>query len=223
MPLQRLIVDKAQVVTCALVIRQIAADATELLGYPVSVHGSLVRGKQPLFSLHDPVEVGQAFPGLLEPPAAQDVTDGWLTLAARFTLPAAEQAEVRFENNSLVISLSADQLGRWMNFVALTMEDQLYWQVPQVPLLRLCKVAVVGADSTTTTRLQVLRSVLNLEQDTRRSAIVQSEGTLREWSATQGLPHDLSSRDLAHVAFRFGRYRLAYEISELEDMSDATV
>jgi hypothetical protein len=110
-----------------------------------------------------------------------------------------------------------------MNFVALAMQDQLYWQVPHAPLLRLCKVAVVGADSATTTRLQVLRSVLSLEQDARRSAIVRSEDTLREWLATQGVPHDLSSRDLSEVAFRFGRYRLAYEISELEDMRDATV
>lgn len=222
-PLQHLVVDKAQVVTCALVIRPIAADAAELSGYPVSGHGKLVRGTQPLFSLHAPVEVAQVFPGLLQPPTPQEVTGGWLTLAARLMLPEAEQAEVRFENNSLVIALSADQLGRWMNLVALAMQAQLYWQVPHAPLLKLCKVAVVGADSATTTRLQVLRSVLNLEQDARRGEIVRSEGTLREWLAAQGLPHDMSSRDLADVAFRFGRYRLAYEISELEDMSDAPV
>lgn len=222
-PLQHLVVDKAQVVTCALVIRQIAAEAAELSGYPISGNGNLVRGKQPLFSLHDPVEVGQVFPVLLEPPTPQEVTDGWLTLAARLMLPEAEQAEVRFENNLLVIALSADQLGRWMNFVALAMQDQLYWQVPQAWLLKLCKVAVVGADPSTTTRLQVLRSVLGLERDARRGTIVQSEDTLREWLASQGLPHDLSSRDLADVAFRFGRYRFAYEISELRDMSDATV
>lgn len=222
-PMQHLVVDKAQVVTCTLVVRQGNADGVALSGYPVSVHGNLVRGIQPLFSLHDTVEIGQVFPVLWEPPTPREVTDGWLTLAARLLLPEAEQAEVRFENNSLVIALSADQIGRWMNFVALAMQGQLYWQVPQTPLLKLCKVAVVGADSATTMRLQVLRSVLNLEQDTRRSAVVQSEGTLREWLASQGLPHDLSSRDLADVAFRFGRYRLAYEISELEDMSDATV
>jgi hypothetical protein len=81
----------------------------------------------------------------------------------------------------------------------------------------------VGADSASTTRLQVLRSVLILEQDTRRGVIVRSEESLREWLATQEVPHDFSSRDLADVAFRFGRYRLAYEISELGDMSDATV
>jgi hypothetical protein len=222
-PLQHLVVDKAQVVTCALVARQIAADATKLLGYPVSVHGNLVRGKQPLFSLHDPDEIGQVFPGLLEQPTPLEVTDGWLTLATQLLLPEAEQAEVRFENNSLVIVLSVDQIGRWMTFVVLSMQDQLYWQVPQAPLLKLCKVAVVGADSATTTRLHVLRNILNLEQDARRGAIVRSDDTLREWLATQGLPQNSSLRDLADVAFRLGRYRLAYEISELEDMSDATV
>jgi hypothetical protein len=95
-------------------------------------------------------------------------------------LPEAEQAEVRFENGSLLIALSVDQLDRWMNFVALAMQDQLYWQVPQAPLLKLCKVAVVRANSATNMRLHVLRSVLSLEQNARRAAIVQSEGTLRE-------------------------------------------
>jgi hypothetical protein len=221
--LQHVVVDKAQVVTCALVMRQIAADVAELSGYPVSGHGNLIRGIQPLFSLHDLLEAEQAFPTLLKPPTPQEVKAGWLTLAARHMLPEAEQAEVRFESNSLVIALSADQLGRWINFVAIALQDQLYWQVPQAPLLKLCKVTVVGSDSATTTRLQVLRSVLILEQDTRRSVIVRSEDSLREWLSTQELPHELSSRDLADVAFRFGRYRLAYEISELGDMSDATV
>lgn len=222
-PLQHLVVDKAQVVTCTLVVRQGNADDVELSGYPVSVQGNLVRGKQPLFSLHDPVEVGRVFPGLLEPPTPKEVTDGWLTLAARLMLPEAEQAEVRFENNSLVIALSANQLGRWLNFVVLAMQDQLYWQVPQAPLHKLCKVVVVGANTATTSRLQVLRSVLNLEQDARRGAIVRSEGTFLEWLSSHGLSNDSSSRELADVAFRFGRYRIAYEISELEDMSDATV
>jgi hypothetical protein len=223
-PLQHLIVDKSQVVTCALVVRQCNADDVGLAAYPVSKHGTLIRSNSlPLFSLHDPIEVGQVVPGLSGTPSPQEITDGWLTLAARLMLPEAEQAEVRFENNLLVVSLSSDHLGRWMNFVALAMQNQLFWQVPQEHVLRLCKVAVVGADSATTTQLQVLRSVLSLEQDARRGAIVQSEDSLREWLATQGLPHDLSSRDLADVAFRFGRYRLAYEIGELEDMSDASV
>lgn len=222
-PLQHLIVDKAQVVTCALAIRQITADAAELSGYPVSGQGNLVRGRQPLFSLHDPIEIGQVFSGLLEPPTPQEVADSWLTLAARLILPEAEQAEVRFKNNSLVVALLPDQLYRWMNFVVLAMQDQLYWQVPQESLLKLCKVAVVGADSATTIRLQVLRSILSLEKDARQGAIVRSEDTFREWLVRQELPHESSSRDLADVAFRFGRYRLAYEISELEDMSDATI
>jgi hypothetical protein len=103
-PLQHLIVDKAQVVTC-VIVRQGNADGVELSGHPVSVHGNLVRGKgQPLFSLHDPIEMRQVFPGLLNAPTADEVTDGWLTLAARFMLSEPEQAEVRFENNSLVIA-----------------------------------------------------------------------------------------------------------------------
>jgi|GEM_PF-2295136 len=222
--LQHLVVDKAQSATCALVLRQGGTDAIELSAYPVSVNGNLIRGKeQPLFALQEADEIRQVFPAILTPPNPEHVVDGWLTLAGRLTLPDAELADVRFENNVLVVSLSEDQLDSWMNFVARAMQDQLYWQVPQATLLKLCKVAVVGADSATTTQLQILRSVLNLEQDARRAAIVQSEDSLREWLAAQELPHDLSSRELADVAFRFGRYRLAYEIGELEDMSDATV
>jgi hypothetical protein len=223
-PLQHLIVDKAQVATCALVVRCGNAGTVELSGYPVSVYGNLVRGKgQPLFSLHDPDEIRQVFPVLREPPSPKEVTDGWLTLAARLMLPKAEQADVRFENDVLVIRLAEEQLGRWTNLIALAMQDQLYWQVPRGPLLQLCKVFVEGVDSATSMRLQVLRSILNLEQDARRGAIVQSEAALREWLAVQGLPPGMSPRDLADVAFRFQRYRLAYEIAELEDMSDATV
>jgi hypothetical protein len=223
-PSQHLVVDKAQVVTCAFVVRQGNVDDVELSGYPVSVHGNLVRGKgQPLFSLRDPDDVGQVFPRLLEPPTPREVADGWLTLATRLMLPEAEQAKVRFEDNTLVITLLADQLDRWMNFVLLAMQDQLYCQVPQTPLLKLCKVAVVGADSAAIMRLQVLRGVLSLERDAQRGVILRSEDALREWLAAREVPRNSSSRDLADVAFWFGRYRLAYEISELEDMNDATV
>lgn len=222
-PLQHLVVDKAHVATCLLVVRHGDADDFALTGHPVSVHGDLVQVKQPFFSLHDPVEVSQVFPALMRPPTPQEVADGWLALAARLMLPEAEQAEVRLENNVLVTAILMDPIGPWMKFVALAMQGQFYWQIPQSPLLKLCKVAVEGADSATNSRLQVLRSVLILEQDSRRGEIVRSEDSLRDWLATQDVPHELSSRDLANAAFRFGRYRLAYEVSELGDMSDVAV
>jgi hypothetical protein len=222
--LQHLIVDKAQVVTCALVMRRGDTDSVELSGHPVSVNGNLVRGNgQPLISLRDPGEVREAFPVLLRLPSTEEVVDGWLTLAARLMLPEAEQAEVKFENDVLVVVLAEEHLGRWMNFLLLAMQDQLYWQVSKGPFLQLCKVAVEGADPDTSMRLQSLRCLLSLEQDSRQGKSVRSEGALREWLAVQGLPLDMSPRGLADVAFRFGRYRLAYEIAELEDMSDATV
>jgi hypothetical protein len=69
----------------------------------------------------------------------------------------------------------------------------------------------------------MLRTILRLEQDIKQSDIVLSAETLRDWLVAHDLPSNDSSRGLADLAFRFGRYRLAYQIGELEDMSDATV
>jgi hypothetical protein len=72
-------------------------------------------------------------------------------------------------------------------------------------------------------QLQTLRAILRLEQEPKRADIVRRGEMLRDWIGAQGLPSCPSLRGLANRAFRFGRYRLAYEIGELEDMTDATV
>jgi hypothetical protein len=221
---QHVIVDKAQVIACALVVRVNGSNATELVGYPVSAHGSMLRGKnQPLFSLHESGQIHQAFAALWSPPTAEEVTESWLALAAQNMLPGAEQAGVRFEEGRLVILLTADLLDRWGAFAALALQNHLRWQIPVGPLHKVCPVDVRGADAPATAQLQALRAVLRLEQDPRRADIVRGVETLRDWLAAQELSSCPSPRALAELAFRFARYRLAYEIAEMEDMSDAAV
>jgi hypothetical protein len=221
---QHLVVDKAQVITCALAARAEGPDVREVVGYPISAHGSLLRGKgQPLFALDDAEDILRAFPAIRPESNAEEVTESWMALAARSMLPEPERAVVRFEEGRLVALLTADLLGRWGTFVALAVQDQLRWHVAHGPLLRVCPVAVEGADAAASVQLQALRSVLRLEQDPKRADIVRSAAALRDWLAAQGLQPRPSPRGLADLAFRFGRYRLAYQVGELEDMADAPV
>lgn len=222
--LQHLIVDKSQVITCALVVRRNGSETIDLAGYAISVHGNLVRSKaQPLFLLNGPDDVHQAFPTLWSPPTPEQVTESWLALAARKMLLEPERVRARFEEGRLVILLTADLLDRWCAFVALAVRDHLHWYVPDGPFHRLCPVAVEGVDTPAAEQLQTLRAILRLEQEPKRADIVRRGEMLRDWIGAQGLPSCPSLRGLANRAFRFGRYRLAYEIGELEDMTDATV
>src|SRR5262249_14388351 len=87
---QHLIVDKAQVITCALVVSNGGSDTVQLAGYPSSVHGNLLRGKgQPLFSLDEADDIRRAFPALWSEPTAEQITESWVALAAGNMLPGA--------------------------------------------------------------------------------------------------------------------------------------
>lgn len=222
--LQHLVVDKAQLVTCALVARAWGAGVEGLVAYPVSAHGSLLPGKsQPLFSLDDADDIRKICPTLWTEPDAEQVTQSWLTLAAQKLLPEPERADVRFDGRRLVIVLTEALAGRWNDFVVLALQGELRWHVPCGDLLRLCPIAVEGADAQVSAQLQVLRSILTLELDPELADILRDSTRLENWLSAQGLAVCPSLRGLADLAFRFGRYRVAYQIAELEDMSDAPV
>lgn len=222
--MQHLMVDKAQVAACAFVVRRKGVDAVSLSAYPISAHGKLARGKErPLFSLHTADEIGHLVP-MYEPlPSQEEAIESWLQLAAQLKLPEPEHARVTFENSSLVIRISADQIDRWTAFVAVAMQEDLLWQVPRASVRELCSVTVAGIDAEAAARLDLLRCILALENDMRRDSIMQDAASVREWLAGQALPLEASPRDLADDAFQFGKYRLAYALAELEDMIDAAV
>lgn len=221
---RHIVVDKAQVVVCAVVIRMSGEDANDLAAYPVAAHGSLVGGRgQPLFCLRNSGDIDQAFPGLWSVPAPDKVTETWRTFAARHMLSEPDLASVRFEQDRLIVTLDSGLIEAWSAFVSLAVQDQLRWYVAIGPLCRLCPVVVEGGDVLAAEQLQALRAILRLEQVPERVAIIRDGSRLQSWITEQGLATCPSPRMLANMAFRFGRYRLAYELSELEDMSDAAV
>jgi hypothetical protein len=121
------------------------------------------------------------------------------------------------------VTLGSDLIESWGAFISLAVQDQLRWYVGAGPLCRLCPVAVEGSDAVAAEQLQTLRAILRLEQEPKRLDIVRHGDRLRHWITEQQLASRPSPRSLANMAFRFGRYRLAYELGELEDMSDAPV
>lgn len=222
--LQHLIVDKAQMATCAFVTHWEDSNVMELSAYPVSAHGKLLRGgERPLFTLDAPDEIQQLIP-LHEPqPSLGEAMEGWMQLASQIALPEPELAQVTFDDNSLLITVSDEQIGFWSELISIAMQSELYWHVPWRSMRLLCVISVAGADAAATARIDLLRGILALESDAQRDSIVHDADVMRKWLTEHSLPSASSLRDLAGEAFEFGRYRLAYELAELEDMNDAPV
>ena len=221
---QHLIVDKAQVLTSVLVARTEDSREVELTGYPVSIHGSLVKGKgQPYFSLHGPDDIHKAFPELGSFPTAEQVKQSWMAFAEQDMLAESQRADVRFDKGRLVVCISADLLERWGTFVVHALQDHLRWYISVGSLRRLCAIALEGTDEEARAQIQSLRVVIQLEEHPQRANVLLDMESLGGWLDGQSLQIRPSSRDLADLAFRHGCYRLAYEIGELEDMIDAAV
>ena len=182
------------------------SDAAELTGYPVSVHGGLVRGRdQPLFSLYSLADIHQAFPHIWSEPTAEEITESWMAFAMLNMLPECERAGVRYFEGRMEVLLTGDLVDCWSAFAALAIQGRLYWYVPVGPLYRLCSVTVEGADSLAAVQLQALHIILRLEQDPNRAEIVRTIQSLHDWLASRELRDHGSPRGLADLAFRYGR------------------
>ena len=218
---QRLVADKAQTIACALVINGIDGDT--LHAYPVSPRFNLVASNEPVFSIAGTSDIREAFPALTLVPTEELAYETWLELARHYRLAEPEQARVEYGGDTLTVSIPSEFVIAWSALVVPALKDGLYWYIPHGEFLRLCPVATAGADSAAAGRLNTMKTILDLEQQIGRSEVFSSAAALRMWLNMAEADTSPTLRELSEIAFQIRRYRLAYRIAELEDITDAEV
>jgi hypothetical protein len=221
---EQLVVDKAQSVMCAIVVHYTGEEPSSLAAYAISRQGNLLSHKEnPLFSLSVPAVIRNVFPTLSITSTSEQLDEAWTTLAAYYGVQEPETATVRQEGPDLRLAITLPLLESSPSLVAASLEGRLAWHLPATPFRRLCNVTFECSDHATAAILDALHAVLELEAASNRSELLQDIGQLEVWLHRQFAEHRPSLREMAETAFRFTKYRLSYDIAELEDMQDAAV
>jgi hypothetical protein len=222
--LEHIVVDKAQFTSCAILAKADGSGAIQLSAHPISSRGSLVQDREKaLFTLADQLDIQATFPDIFSEPADADLAKSWQLLASQYELSGTDANTIRFHSGRLTIGVTEEFLDQWKTFVTLVLQGQVCSQIGNGRLDRVCPAAIEAQDEVAARALNVLRVVLTLEGHAKRVEITRSAEVLEDWLPSAGLNSSCKARALAEFAFQFERYRLAYQIGELEDMRDAAV
>lgn len=220
----RLLVDKAQSVACAVVVPSAGPRPAPLRAYAVSAQGRLLSPRdRPLFSLYDPEAIRTVLAADSVSDAAEGAQSAWDSLARWFQVPDSQRATVRRQDSQLVIQLPLAVLEACPKLVVETLQGHCVGCLPAGSFNQLCEVRIEGAGPAAAERLAMLRAVLELGDTTEHRETRADPARLRRWVEQRLGDHPDGLRAVADTAFWMGRYPLAYELAEVEDMQDAAV
>lgn len=213
-----IVIDKAQLINCAILVKFSDDKPCELLAYPISPTGHLL-AMENLFSLTDEGAILKAFPYVNEMPNNARLRAAFVSLGQKYMLGNCENITLSGQRTRVTIESNNDDDINWARFYWRNMQGTIFCDIASASTIRMNKLHVENKSNNQRT--------INLLFEIHKSYL--SENNLKDifaykvWLSKKSHLTDEPIRKLACLAWEFGNYRLAYNLAQLEDIADATV
>jgi len=219
-----LIVDKACVIDAVLVIREEEEGTRSGNIYGLS-HKGRPPSQKPTFSIEGATMLTSAFPAL--PDQGQPIAPNEVLreLVPREELKRAGVTAARWrEDRVFVLGVRKDFVDANGVFIREALEESIRAYVPLgTDFVRVIRVSVEPADAEADRALRATCIALKLESSDNRNAVLEDQASFLSWMSGSAGTDGVEWPAVQEAAWRSKLHRLAYEISELEDMKDASL
>lgn len=213
-----LIVDKAQSVNCAILVKFNDNTPFELFGYPISPKGHLLTMDH-LFSLRGEDIIVRVFPYVDKIPDDEEMLAAFLLLKQKYMLGSIDDAMVASNRTHTTIEVSDDNGINWARFYWENIQGNAFFDITSETTTTMNKLVIESKSS----NQQMINHLFELNKSYLSENNLQDISTYRTWLSEKKNLTDESIGNLASLAWELGNYRLSYKIAELEDMVDAKV
>lgn len=213
-----IVIDKAQLINCAILVKFSNNKPFELLAYPISPTGHLL-AMDNLFSLTDERAILKVFPYINEIPDNKQSLAAFISLGQKYMLSNFENIIITSQRVHTTIESNNDDDINWTRFYWQNMQGNIFCDIASASTIRMNKLHVESKSNN--------QRAINLLFEIYKSYLSENNlkdiSTYKAWLSEKAHLTDEPIRKLASLAWEFGNYRLAYNLAELEDITDATV
>ncbi len=211
-----IVIDKAQVTNCALVVKFNDNEPCELFAYPISPKGHLLTINC-LFSLTGTESIVKVFPFINETPDIELSKKAINTLGQRYKLGNVDGVEVISGRTAAVITTSNDNDINWAEFYWQNVLGNIFCEIRLVNSIRMSRLLIESKSDTQ----RIVNHLYELDKSYRVENNLKDIATYKAWLAERPHLSDEPVVGLSSLAWEFGKYKLAYNLAEMEDMQDA--
>jgi hypothetical protein len=217
-----LIVDKAQGIDCAVVIRFQEDRPTELKAYPFLSKGFLHSGDQNvLFSLNSTDSILKVFPDIDALPTRQQLDVAWQALGQDYGIENTSRISVKTDKTSMAVAVDRKLISEWLEFCWQVTKGGIFSCIELENMTRLYNVSLEATSKAAEEQLQTLKLLHQLKNADQLENILCNISIYRQWLAAGEFSIDPDISELSSLAWTLEEFRLAYRLAELKDMSDA--
>ena len=213
-----IIIDKAQLMNCAILIKFNNNKPFELLAYPVSPKGHLLAPDNS-FSISDEESILKVFPTLDKIPNKEQVHAAFILLGQKHMLSNIENVTIDSHKTYTTIKINNDDDIQWARFYWQNIQGSIFCQISSENITRMNKLHIESKGN-----LQKSIGLLfELNKSYLSENILSDISTYKAWLSKKAHLTDEPIQKLASLAWDFGYFKLAYNLAELEDITDATI
>ncbi|MBI9017059.1 MAG: hypothetical protein JEZ07_07360 [Phycisphaerae bacterium] len=213
-----LIVDKAQVANCAILVKYTESKPSGLFAYPISLNGRLL-GADWLFSLKGEDEILSAFPCITNVPDSEESKVAFMLSGRRYFLKDFDDISVESQKTCTAIKVRNDSDVNWAKFYWQNFQGNVFFDIELGKTIKMNKLMIIGKSD----KLRMVKHLYTLNKSCVADDHLKDLATYRSWLSEQVHLADEPIRDLTSLAWDIDNYRLAYDLAELEDIEDAKI
>lgn len=213
-----IIIDKAQLINCAILIKFNNNKPSELLAYPISPKGYLL-SMDNLFSLSDEESILKVFPTLDEVPNNEQARAGFIILGQKHMLSNIENFAIESHKTYTTITIKDDDDIQWARFYWQNIQGNIFCQISSENVIRMNKFHIESEGNLQ----RAICLLFELNKSYLSENMLSDISTYKTWLSKKSFLTDEPIRQLASLAWDFSYFKLAYNLAELEDITDATI
>lgn len=213
---QTLIIDKAQSVKCAILVKFENDMPSELFAYPISRRGYLL-DTDSIFSLMGADTIIETFPFVMDSPEEKQLYTAFKDLEERHSLGNIDNISLQTHRNHIKLKINNDISINWTKFYWKHAQGNIFCDTTSTIMTRLNKLTIESNHLQAVKLLHEISESCLLENNLRDILAYDRE------LSTKGISSKVTIRNLASLAWDLDNYRLAYSLAELEDMADANL
>lgn len=213
-----LVIDKAQVINCAILVKFRSDNPLELHAYPISPTGHLL-AMDAMFSFTDEEAISSVFGFVNELPDDRQLYPAFVSLGQKYMLNGIEKIPVSGRKTNAIIEVKEDDNLSWARFYWDNMLGKIFCDTVSKGVVRMARLHFNNKSSS----LQTVCCLFEIYQSYLSEDNLRDISSYNTWLSEK--PHfaGVSLRKLAGLAWELDNYRLAYKLAQLEDMADAPV
>lgn len=213
---ETLIIDKAQSVNCAMLVKFKKNKPFELFAYPISRKGYLL-DKDCLFSLMGEDVILETFPYVTGTPEEKQLNAAFKLLGERYSLDEIVDISIKSCRNHTVIKASNDTDINWVKFYWQHAQGNIFYDTTSSAMTRMNKLMIESNNQ------QAVNLLYEINESHLSGNHLKDMSTYKGWLSDKEHLPEVPIRNLASLAWNLGNYRLAYSLAEVEDMVDAKI